>query len=1369
MLKIYKKYTSGRVPELVNLDNIVDVATRTPSTTADASPMKSDTSRLPGQVSGSVPAPDPRSIAVPGANTKQEPPVAPQEETSKQSSARSSQQVQQQPTQQNVASSSTAVVRAPSPQPENGNQLQAPVHDIRKGPQPLDTRQGPQPSQMSSATSKQPPPLSSKKSLSSLQGPLLAPKGDSVAHKGPTTNPPAQLQKKPSMPLLNSGISPGAYAAAGAAATAAAMGNVANKMTPGGPPRRPSQQSSSSSGSIPQIRKVSSSGPSSNVKAVQARLQNQMAGASTSANGAQSVHSGGSSSPSSSQTSLPQNRPSSAVRQGSVSAASQPSQQSQPPLPTARQQLKPSQQSVSSPDLTHPVPESLVRPLDSETSSQVPAARTDLAQPSPRSVDYSTGNAKITTQTSKAADMHNKSKEESMHTTESDVRVGDTLAGAVINRQTPSPVAIVTTVDQEQTPLAVTKSAPTQAVEMGSDDESKIPGPSTSTPELGVSKGHARNRSSVQGIKIFARSPSPNIQPEDDGTVPTDEDLSLREQNDVVNKDLTEQGHTHTFTRGHKARQPSSASNLSRASKTRRLSMISNASAVEETLEDFNWNGREDVETLERNITRELAHIEASNLHNVVDLDERLDELERSLDLAVNECDKIGTTLGVFSVQLGSFGDDIAHIEGQGQGLQVQTTNQKTLWNDLNGLLQTVSLPEERLQVLRECGYDSPRELALLEATAVDLYRAVQTVRAENGTQSGYLGNLRALREKKHVYDKAASEFILRTRTYLDRKFKLAVQASEREISNVQQSIDDPRLVRIDPLTLAQLYPLSGVILFVKDLDHVNYSSIVKGYDRVLREYYEVSISSFLAKWKRQLSALISKYEQFSYTGNKENNAVSEGLVSKSLKRSGTIARFKSSASSTSLSTDASGAKGAASQVSLEDSKGIVDLADRKLVQKALRKIFDSLTSLVIGEQEAFTLLFHESSFDSLNFPSFAISNPVANRSKPPHYYEKLRTRDIDPDYSKAQELASNVGTIFDCLFDQTAKFLDDYLAHFSLGSPFLLAVIDYYVMKLDSTNQDFLSQVLVKLKDRITSKWQAFINQQIGIINSTIVSSKKRKGVVPFVRKFPLFANSIEEDLKNVSSTDSVQNLPVRKVIDSSYDKVSKAIFHNLERLAKDTGTSQTNGTSPNITSANNSSSNLTTANDFEDKELLNYHVMMIENMNILMESLSSMDNASLESVAYTARTTYRKELDLYIQTVLHRPVGKLLDFIDGFNAIVDKNPNENPTHRHGYSKSSFRKLISSYDSKEVRKGIETLRKRVEKHFAGDDEDPTFSNNPGNRKLLDKVWSATQASYSVLYGDLVKIESKYYLDSPGEASQIEFSKNDIVTSFSKI
>ena len=51
---------------------------------------------------------------------------------------------------------------------------------------------------------------------------------------------------------------------------------------------------------------------------------------------------------------------------------------------------------------------------------------------------------------------------------------------------------------------------------------------------------------------------------------------------------------------------------------------------------------------------------------------------------------------------------------------------------------------------------------------------------------------------------------------------------------------------------------------------------------------------------------------------------------------------------------------------------------------------------------------------------------------------------------------------------------------------------------------------------------------------------------------------------------------------------------------------------------------------------------------------------------------------------------------------------------------------MLSSYDSREVRKGIDTLKKRIDKHF-GDVDDP--ANN--SRSLITRVLEECAARYA--------------------------------------
>src|SRR6478609_12227500 len=69
--------------------------------------------------------------------------------------------------------------------------------------------------------------------------------------------------------------------------------------------------------------------------------------------------------------------------------------------------------------------------------------------------------------------------------------------------------------------------------------------------------------------------------------------------------------------------------------------------------------------------------------------------------------------------------DDIAYIEAQGQGLQVQTANQKLLKKELESLLETCAITSNELEVLRSAPLDDIGGLQEVESSLVTLYKAM--------------------------------------------------------------------------------------------------------------------------------------------------------------------------------------------------------------------------------------------------------------------------------------------------------------------------------------------------------------------------------------------------------------------------------------------------------------------------------------------------------------------------------------------------------------------------------------------------------------------------------------------------------------------
>ena len=70
--------------------------------------------------------------------------------------------------------------------------------------------------------------------------------------------------------------------------------------------------------------------------------------------------------------------------------------------------------------------------------------------------------------------------------------------------------------------------------------------------------------------------------------------------------------------------------------------------------------------------------------------------------------------------------DDISFIESQNRGLQVQTSNQKALLDELRQLLQIAEVPPEDLRVLVHESPSSAKGVQVLERAAASLYKALQ-------------------------------------------------------------------------------------------------------------------------------------------------------------------------------------------------------------------------------------------------------------------------------------------------------------------------------------------------------------------------------------------------------------------------------------------------------------------------------------------------------------------------------------------------------------------------------------------------------------------------------------------------------------------
>jgi hypothetical protein len=307
-----------------------------------------------------------------------------------------------------------------------------------------------------------------------------------------------------------------------------------------------------------------------------------------------------------------------------------------------------------------------------------------------------------------------------------------------------------------------------------------------------------------------------------------------------------------------------------------------------------------------------------------------------------------------------------------------------------------------------------------------------------------------------------------------------------------------------------------------------------------------------------------------------------------------------------------------------------------------------------------------------------------------------------------------------------------------------VLAALERKMTDMGQSNQDFLNHMLQKLYGNLEGRFQKFVDEQVRAIEETKVKIKKRKGVISFMRVFPPFATAIENMLAGVEP-----GLNVRRTVDREYDRILKSMFDSLKVIARENPAVGVGGAA-NANSA-----------DPEDKEALNYHILLIENMNHYLEEVENSRNLEiLDDWKEAAQQELAEHMGMYLTTVMRRPLGKLLEHLENIEAQLasGKTPSA-VAAQPSNSRATFNKVLGAFDSREVRKGIEALRKRVEKHF-GDADDPTIG-----RALVNRVLRECEKFYSDVELRIGAITTDVY----GGDVLFEWPRTDVKSAFSTV
>lgn len=395
-------------------------------------------------------------------------------------------------------------------------------------------------------------------------------------------------------------------------------------------------------------------------------------------------------------------------------------------------------------------------------------------------------------------------------------------------------------------------------------------------------------------------------------------------------------------------------------------------------LTDYGWetsilSGKK-VDDLETNLRREIARLEAGSwLGHSDQKDDRVEMVQKMLDKAIAECDEMEGLLTLYGVELGTLNSDVAYIEAQSHGLQVQTANQKALHTKLHDLVDTVSINTSQLEPLRRASISDPTGLESVEICLVQLYEAMATIdpgmfkaKASSARENDSLNTMRSLQERKDVYLTEVYAFLDRLRQYMDPTFATALMKTTDMInrnSSVAKGSTNLDVASHD-LARASLWQYSPIMLFVKEIEISAWDAIMQIYNGRSGAVYRAEFRDNVSAWKRTARKPSGAEQQALFTAQEMEK--SDGMIKSAqkltVKRSQMLAR------------------GLRTGTFEKKTKLDKDPNAKFDPFETLAGALDEMLPLMTCEQNFVVDFFHANSSDTMDFPETVAASPIGDR-----------------------------------------------------------------------------------------------------------------------------------------------------------------------------------------------------------------------------------------------------------------------------------------------------------------------------------------------------------------------------------------------------
>ncbi|XP_039606815.1 exocyst complex component 1 isoform X3 [Polypterus senegalus] len=713
------------------------------------------------------------------------------------------------------------------------------------------------------------------------------------------------------------------------------------------------------------------------------------------------------------------------------------------------------------------------------------------------------------------------------------------------------------------------------------------------------------------------------------------------------------------------------------------------------------------AEAFAEKLSRELQVLDGANIQSIMASEKQVNILMQLLDEALNDVDEIELKLSSYEEMLQSVKDQMDQISQSNHMIQLSNTNNVKLLDEIEFIVNHLDLSKGHIKALQEGDLCSSKGIEACTNAAEALLQCMN-VALRPGQDK-----LAAVRQQQQMFRELREQFARRLTNHLNNVFvhqfnhfsqtlphffraSLLSLSGHDQSSTLAQHSAELTLPKHSPLH-RDLLRYAKLMEWLKITQHEKYEGLTGNYVDYISRLYEREIKDFFEVAKIKMTGTTKEGKKFGLHGS-----------------SGKLTGSTSSLNKLSIQGSASRRSQSSSLLDMGNmSASDLDVADRTKFDKIFEQVLSELEPLCLAEQDFISKFFKLQQHPTV--PGTTVEGEDVDGimlSK----QSGIGGERTQSGTSEKDMVRMMMNKIFHCIEVELNNLiaLGDKIDSFN--SLYMLVKMSHHVWTAENVDPaSYLSTTLGNVLVTVKRNFDKCISAQIRQMEEVKISKKSKVGILPFVTGFEEFAELAETIFRNSER---------RGDLDKAYVKLIRAVYLNVEKVAT-------------------------------ESQKTPRDVVMMENFHHIFSTLSRLKISCLEAERKEAKQKYTDHLQSYVIYSLGQPLEKLNHFFEGVEARVAQGIREDEvSYQLAFNKQELRKVIKEYPGKEVKKGLDNLYKKVDKHLCEEEN------------LLQVVWHSMQDEFIRQYKHFVGLIGRCY---PGSGITMDFTIQDILEYFSSI